>query len=90
LFALRARAPVFVAFALRDPGPAHRYTVTFEALSYPPSGDLVGDVEGLTASYTRVLEAAVKAAPQQYFWQHRRWKGTALEEPRPDGQFTTL
>jgi KDO2-lipid IV(A) lauroyltransferase len=90
LFALRARAPVFVAFAVRDPGPSHRYTVTFEALTYAPSGDLERDVEALTASYTHVLEAAVTGAPQQYFWQHRRWKGTALEEPRPDGQFTIL
>jgi KDO2-lipid IV(A) lauroyltransferase len=90
MFALRSGAPVFVAFALRDPGLHQRYTVTFEPLPFTPSGDMELDVLALTASYTRHLEAAVEAAPEQYFWHHRRWKGGRVEEPRPNGQFTTL
>jgi len=89
LFALRSGAPVFVAFAVREEGYPHRYTVTVEALSIDRTGDLDRDVEALTRAYTERLQAAVEAAPEQYLWQHRRWKLTPVEEPRPNGQFTT-
>ena len=32
------------------------------------------NIEGLTQDYTKALEAAVRKAPEQYFWVHRRWK----------------
>lgn len=35
-------------------------------------------VNQMTAEYTKALENAVKRAPEQYFWVHRRWKS----EPR--------
>jgi lauroyl/myristoyl acyltransferase len=36
-------------------------------------------------TYGRILEAAIRTAPEQYFWQHRRWKRRPGEEPRPEG-----
>jgi Kdo2-lipid IVA lauroyltransferase/acyltransferase len=81
IFALRASAPVFVAFALRDPGPPQRYTVTFERLPLEASGDLDRDVMALMTAYGMALEVAVRAAPEQYFWQHRRWKRPLAPEP---------
>lgn len=39
------------------------------------NNDPVGD---LTRRYTTALESAVRRAPEQYFWVHRRWKS----EPR--------
>ena len=81
LFAVRSEAPVFVAFALRAEAPRARYQLVFQRLTHVPSGVLEEDVRTLTAAYTRALEAAVKTAPEQYFWQHRRWKGAPAEEP---------
>ena len=81
LFAVRSGAPVFVGFALREEGPEACYRMSIARLPNTPSGDHEGDVLGLTRAYTRALEAAVKSAPEQYFWQHRRWKGGGPEEP---------
>jgi lauroyl/myristoyl acyltransferase len=77
-----------VAFALRDGGWPARYGIRFERLSLAPRGDVEEDVLALTRAYTRVLEVAVQAAPEQYFWQHRRWKGAPAEEPVSDAQVT--
>jgi Kdo2-lipid IVA lauroyltransferase/acyltransferase len=86
LFAVRSGAPVFVAFALRESGSPARYSLAFERLQLATTGDLEEDILALTRAYTRVLEGAVEAAPEQYFWQHRRWKGASAEEPVSDGQ----
>jgi Kdo2-lipid IVA lauroyltransferase/acyltransferase len=49
--------------------------MSVQPLPHTPSGDVDRDVLALTRAYTGALERAVKAAPEQYFWQHRRWKG---------------
>ena len=96
LFAVRSGAPVFVGFALREEGREARYRLLLERLSRAPSGDSARDVLALTEAYTRALEEAVKAAPEQYFWYHRRWKGARnlgpgapAEEPAPEGPVIT-
>jgi len=85
LFAMRSGAPVFVAFALREPGSLARYAVTFDALSYTPSGSADADVVSVLEAYGAALEAAIRRAPEQYFWQHRRWKNAPGPELAPDG-----
>lgn len=75
LFAARTGAPVWVAFAVREPGPAQRYAVRFDPLPFEPTGRSEDDVTALMSAYGAFLEEAIKAAPQQYFWHHRRWKG---------------
>jgi KDO2-lipid IV(A) lauroyltransferase len=85
LFAARTGAPVWVAFCLRDRGGAQRYTVTFEPLPFEPTGDSEADAAALMGAYGRKLEEAVRAASEQYFWQHRRWKKRPVEEPVSDG-----
>jgi len=74
LFALRAGVPVFVAFCIAEPGPSARYSVTFEPLSYAATGDADADVLAFVGAYGSALESAIRRAPAQYFWQHRRWK----------------
>jgi Kdo2-lipid IVA lauroyltransferase/acyltransferase len=85
LFAARAGAPVWIAFGIRDPGRAQRYTATFEPLPFEPTGRPDEDAATLMGAYARRLEEAVRAAPEQYFWQHRRWKGGQGEEPPSEG-----
>ncbi len=84
LFAIRSGAPVFVGFALRDPGAAARYTVTFDPLPFPRSGDADADALGLLGAYGAALEGAIRLAPEQYFWQHRRWKNAPSPGSRPE------
>ena len=76
VFAIRTGAPVFLGIALRDPGWGQRYTVSLERIDFKTTGEVDADVRGLTAAHSAALERAVRAAPEQYFWQHRRWKRT--------------
>jgi KDO2-lipid IV(A) lauroyltransferase len=85
LFAMRSGAPVFVAFALREPGSVARYAATFRALAFTPSGSADADVVSVLEAYGAALEAAIRRAPEQYFWQHRRWKNAPGPELVTDG-----
>jgi KDO2-lipid IV(A) lauroyltransferase len=40
------------------------------------AGEEFDGVKPLTQWYNRMLEKAVRVAPEQYWWLHRRWKGT--------------
>lgn len=80
LFALRTGAPIFLGVCLREPGRPHRYRVRLRRLDPEPTGDLEADIVRLTRAHTAALEDAVRAAPEQYFWQHKRWK------TRPPGE----
>ncbi|MBW3533726.1 MAG: lysophospholipid acyltransferase family protein [Gemmatimonadetes bacterium] len=92
VFALRAGADLFLGVALAREGRPRRYHVRLEPVRVERTGDVEEDVRRLTAAHTAALEAWVRRAPEQYFWQHRRWRtrppeirGTAApsQEPAP-------
>ena len=72
VFALRFGAPVVLGIATRRADG--RFVMSFEAIEAPRTGDLDRDTDALLAAYARALERHVRADPDQYFWQHRRWK----------------
>jgi KDO2-lipid IV(A) lauroyltransferase len=74
LFSLRTGSPIFLGMARSLPGSPHRYRVTFEPVEFSPTGEMEEDVLRLTEAHTRLLEERIREAPEQYFWQHRRWK----------------
>lgn len=74
LFALRLGAPVFSCIARRLPGNDVRYEVRGERVEFERTGDLDRDVNALTTELAQRLEKAIRMAPEQYFWFHRRWK----------------
>lgn len=74
VLALRADARVFLGVAFRTSGGEPAYEVRFEELPVERTGELDRDVRDLVQVYTSRLEEAVREAPEQYFWQHRRWK----------------
>lgn len=87
VFALRLGAPMVFGAVVRL--PSGRYQLSFEPIDTErTSAGLEADVDRIVAEYTHVLERWVRAHPEQYFWQHRRWKhqrpGTPPElgEPR--------
>lgn len=83
LFAVRSGAPLFVGSCVRLPGARQRYRVRMERVPPPGAGDDERDVRLLTEAHTAVLERAVRQAPEQYFWQHKRWKTRPAPEPAP-------
>ncbi len=73
VLALRTGAPVFAAALTRKSG-GRGYELGFERIRIEASGDVEEDTRRLTAAHTRALERMVRAAPDQYFWFHKRWK----------------
>ncbi len=79
ILAIEYKAPVVVGSARRI-GPGFRYEVACDRIIDPREWEgRRDDVEWLTQEYTSALEAAVRRAPEQYLWLHRRWK----HQPKP-------
>ena len=70
-FALRARAPVLLAWSHRV-GNTHQ--IHFERCPYTLTHDHDADVQVLTAALSLRLETAIRAHPEQWVWLHERWK----------------
>ena len=85
LFALRTGAPVMLGTCVRVPGRSQRYHVVLRRIEVRTSGDLDRDLLQLTQDHTEALEEAIRRAPDQYFWLHKRWKTAPPEEPPIQG-----
>jgi Kdo2-lipid IVA lauroyltransferase/acyltransferase len=79
VFALRFEVPVIFVVALRKPNG--RYRIVIERVEIAGTGDRDKDVDAIVARYTELLEKWVRVAPEQYFWQHRRWKRQPPDTP---------
>lgn len=81
LFAIRANAPLFFGVAVRQSDG------TYECRTHPIDDDRGGSLDEavtrLTAAFTRKLEDEIRAAPEQYFWLHNRWKTRPPAETAP-------
>lgn len=85
VFALRAGAPVIFGYALREPGWRQRYVIRLMPLEHEVTGDPETDIRTLMLAYHALLEEAIRSAPEQYFWQHKRWKTRPPEEQESRG-----
>ena len=74
VFALRTGAPIFLGVSIRRPLPSMAYDVHLQRIPTEATGDMDADVERVTQAHTAALEAWVRRHPEQYFWQHKRWK----------------
>jgi KDO2-lipid IV(A) lauroyltransferase len=81
LLALRTGAPLFLGTPLRTAEGGYR--IGLEEVEVEREGSLDEIVDRWTARFTARLEAAVRTAPEQYFWHHRRWKSRPPEERAP-------
>jgi KDO2-lipid IV(A) lauroyltransferase len=72
VFSLRLQTPIVFGAAIRT--PSNRYRLVLEPVDVDTTGDRESDVDRIVAAYTAVLERWVRRVPEQYFWQHRRWK----------------
>lgn len=74
LFALDADALILAGHCRRAGRPLE-YEMTLDGLADTrESSNSMNAVRDLTQWYTQRLEDAVRQAPEQYWWVHRRWK----------------
>lgn len=79
LLALQYDALICVGYARRLSGPPlpggwPRYELGCEEVIDPREFAASDAVRAITERYTLALERAIRRAPEQYFWVHRRWK----------------
>jgi KDO2-lipid IV(A) lauroyltransferase len=79
VFAIRLDAPVFFGVSIRLPDG--RYHIHVREIVTDRTGDTDSDVDAILNEYSRLLEHYVRQAPEQYFWQHRRWKRQPASTP---------
>jgi KDO2-lipid IV(A) lauroyltransferase len=79
VFALRFGAPVLFVAAVRL--PSGRYAMYIEPVPVVTTGDREADVDGIVLAFTQMLESYVRRFPEQYFWQHRRWRRQPPDTP---------
>jgi KDO2-lipid IV(A) lauroyltransferase len=76
VFSLGSDAPTMVSYTRRTTGPLH-YEVGPYAIVDPRDPEFqLGTIPLFAQWYTQCLEEIVTRSPQQYWWLHRRWKGT--------------
>lgn len=85
LLALRTGAAVITLMCLREPGSRSRYRVHLEEVAVPTPADQDEAIREVMESCTRILERYIRAAPEQYFWFHKRWKTRPPQEPSLPG-----
>jgi KDO2-lipid IV(A) lauroyltransferase len=80
LLAVRSGARLFGGAFLVLPGRPRRYRGHAQPIDVTRTGDVAEDVRRLTQAYSDCLAELVREFPEQYFWQHKRWK------TRPDAE----
>ncbi len=74
--ALRTGVPVVPIYTLRDPSGVTHTVHTEPAVPPCVTGRKEHDVYTTTQQYQQVLERVIRRNPEQWFWMHRRWKGS--------------
>lgn len=73
LLSAKFDAPVVFAYQLRDKKNNHSYYISNE-IEIIKTGDEAADMIINTQKYVYEMEKIIKAYPEQWFWQHRRWR----------------
>jgi KDO2-lipid IV(A) lauroyltransferase len=81
VFALRFNSDAVFMDMVRE--PSGKFRAVFEPIEIERTGDKARDVDAMVQRYSQILEKWVRQYPEQYFWQHRRWRrqpeGTPVE-----------
>lgn len=93
LMALQYNAIIVVGYGLRLPDDFvnsrwARFEIGCEDVIDPLTIDAKDPIREITQRFTSALERAVRRAPEQYFWIHRRWKSEPRQRVRkpPQGE----
>jgi KDO2-lipid IV(A) lauroyltransferase len=78
--ALLMHCPVYPVFMVRE-GESDRHLIhTGPAVDLIDTGDRDADIVANTQRYTAIMEAMIRAHPEQWIWFHKRWR------TRPPGE----
>ncbi|MCJ7812998.1 lysophospholipid acyltransferase family protein [bacterium] len=73
IFVLKTGAPILFSYPVRLPHGKQR--IFCERLCFDHlHGISPENIREVTQAYTRLLEKAIRAHPDHWFWMHRRWK----------------
>jgi KDO2-lipid IV(A) lauroyltransferase len=72
--ALKFRVPIIMGFSIRQPDG--RYIVETRELKFDHIDDSDEGIKELTKLHVKLLEDYIRKYPEQWVWQHRRWKHT--------------
>jgi KDO2-lipid IV(A) lauroyltransferase len=77
--ALRFGCPIFVGWSRRrGPKAGDGYVLEVEPVPYDPApADREAEALRITATCTQRMEQAIRQAPSEWVWMHRRWKTKA-------------
>ncbi len=78
-FAWKLKVPIITGFIFRQPDGNHVMEID-PPFAAEPDWDEETAVARLTEIHVARLEAAIRKAPEQYFWLHRRWKTRPPEQ----------
>lgn len=79
VFALRGMLPTIFVAAIREADG--RYRFHSQEVPLATGGEREANVDETVRNYTRVIEEYVRRYPEQYFWQHRRWRRQPPDTP---------
>jgi KDO2-lipid IV(A) lauroyltransferase len=72
VFALRGERPMIFVAAIREADGRYRFHT--QEVPLATGGEREENVDNTVRNYTAVIEEYVRRYPEQYFWQHRRWR----------------
>lgn len=74
VMSMRTGAPILPVLSFRD-DESDVYTVrVYPEIEIESTGDRAADIRLATCRLNRILEDAIREAPEQWLWIHRRWK----------------
>lgn len=83
---MRSGASVLPVFVFREGGGGHHVARVQPPLELAAGDDREAAVRENTARMTRVIEDAIREAPDHWTWIHRRWRTAPPGEPHPYGR----
>jgi KDO2-lipid IV(A) lauroyltransferase len=75
--AAQSQAPVVPVFIYRSPSGGFKLKIHPQI--EPPEDRTPESIHAATQHYTKVIESAIREAPEQWIWMHRRWKTVPQE-----------
>lgn len=91
LLAMEMEVPIICGCARRI-GRGFEYEICVDRIIRPHEWrDREGPLQWITQEYSSAMEAAIRVAPEQYLWSHRRWKSRPRgEQPSPAPAATSV